>query len=249
MQLHPGRFPWASQVWRIQAPSWDFVPWFHKYKSQNIWNSSSLPGILLKHSLRHSVLEDSTRLRSSRSGSIPSHTTFWLGFEKGSPDLRRQSHCFLQYIFLRLLQCPELARSQQLSAMLYSLCAPSKGFAWGPGLPSDYHSLMSKAKNRSKISTLSLILICLLKYILLCLCEFPNLPVVKLLRKHRLFPLATCTPESERIEWAKLNLNCSHFCTWIRIKRKGKKKELRVGIITQESFKAGRAELLYGWKL
>lgn len=128
----------------------------------------------------------------TRVHTFPHHLLTWLC--KRLPRPTKAKPLFLTLHFF--MPSPVFGTWREISNFLWCCthCVlPGRDFAWGPVSPLDYHSLMSKAKNRSKISTLSLILICLLKYILLCLCEFPNLPVVKLLRKHRLFPLATCT--------------------------------------------------------
>lgn len=97
----------------------------------------------------------------------------------------REGHCWRQlqrfwliFVVLCLLQSLERGKkSTTVCDIAFTACSQWV-FAWNAALPSDYHLLTSMAKGRSKIRTLSLILICFLKYILLCLCEFPNLPVV-----------------------------------------------------------------------
>lgn len=70
---------------RLQAPSWDFVPLFHCTNLSRIWNSSSLPGILLEDSLTEFCAWRFFQYTwvHSKAESMPSHTIIWLGFGEG----------------------------------------------------------------------------------------------------------------------------------------------------------------------
>lgn len=135
-------------MWRIQAPYWDFVPWFSISLSK-IWNSRGLQEFCLNTVLQSSVLEDPSNIHGSTKNQSQCLFTplFWLDFEKGFPDRgmakppvlttsSTRSKCWGQlqsflliFVFLCPLQCLEHSKKSTNFCVIAFIMSSQQGIS------------------------------------------------------------------------------------------------------------------------